>query len=125
MPQYILLGSYVGLSGYVYEVSCSGRPLNITEAIEQGLTNEKELGRNSTLSYSNEWFEVSPSDTIEVRLLGADYGEGNHHYRFTVQEAGLTKAPQTLPEHLGNQLHHYLQQQCICAHEELPMPSDD
>jgi hypothetical protein len=124
MPQHILLQSFIGPSDYVYIVTCSGRPLDLTEAKQAGLTDDQTLRRHKKSEYTHEWFEVNPGDWIEVELIGEEFDEENLHARFTVPENGLADPPQKLDdERTHNMLHEYLIS--VCSYEELPESLDN
>lgn len=60
---------------FAFDVECSGRLLTREEALQKGLTNNNQLRRYKRSSYSQEWYEVNPGDTITVDY--DDFGEDN------------------------------------------------
>ena len=66
MPVVIFLGSYMGMSDFMFTVDCSGRKLSIEEVFEKGLCDDDILRRHQRSDFSQEWYEVTEGDQIKI-----------------------------------------------------------
>lgn len=117
MRQFILLQTYVGLSGFTYDVTCNGRELDMAEAKQLALVDDAALARHKRSSYLATWYEVRPGDVIRVRVWDEDsddlaFFELTELF-FIVPAGGLVNPPTSLDDdRTGRWLHQYLEQQC-------------
>lgn len=109
MSQIILVGSYCGLSIYTFEVTVSGRPLDMSEVKQCGLVNDDAIRRHRQSSYSQEWFEVNVGDRISVRV-GEDEIE---EMEFEIPPTPLTVIPQKLDDTFRVDLLSWLKEYCV------------
>jgi hypothetical protein len=109
VPQIILVGSYIGLSDYVYDVTCTGRRLSITEAAGKGLFNQKAFKGNK-IDYAFEWYEVNAGDRIQIHI--ADDDDSPHTVTFIVPDTGLPNPPLRWENTHFNELDVYLAKHC-------------
>jgi hypothetical protein len=66
MHQVILLESYLGLSGFTYLSSCTGKALSIEEVKSRKLTTDEDLHNYRKSDYDFEWYEITSGDTITI-----------------------------------------------------------
>jgi hypothetical protein len=95
MGQVILVGSYVGFSGYQFHVEVTGRPLSLDEVKQLGFVNDDELRRHEESSYTKEWFEIKPGDIITVSEMDDNKDQT---LIFEVPEVPLPELPQRLDD---------------------------
>src|SRR5690349_5596622 len=107
MKQHILIQSYCGLSDFSFDVACTGRKLNLEEALRLNLTNQGELQRHEQSDYSADWYEINPGDQIEVHRLDDD---GEKNVSFSIPPDGLSDPPVSLDDpRSGTKLLPYLE----------------
>ena len=65
MPQYILLQTYIGdePSRFIFEVTCTGRKLDMEEVMKLHLTNRDLLRTHQNPNYESSWYEITPGVT--------------------------------------------------------------
>ncbi len=109
MNQIILVDSYCGLSDYTFEVTVSGRRLNMSEVKQLGLVDDDAIRRHKQSSYSQEWFEINPGDRIAIRV-GEDEIE---ELEFEIPTTPLTIIPQKLDDTFKIDLLSWLKEYCV------------
>lgn len=87
----ILLGSYIGSSSFIYDVSCSGEKLSPEEVVELGYWDKSRHEKQfEKVRYSFEWYVVRPDAVIKI--VEGELGATIEH-TFLVPEI----SPQWLP----------------------------
>jgi len=111
MKQIIILQSYVGLSDFEYNVTCTGRLLDMEEVLRLGLTTIAILKANALSSYTAGWYEIDTGDLIHVQSKSDD---GDVDLLFEVPPEGIPNPPVAFSDiHTGQWLHSYLRRHCI------------
>ncbi len=109
MSSIILLGTYIGLSDFVFDVKCNGLPLEESEAQKIGLINDDTIRRHSQSNYTRDWYKVNPGDQIEIR-----WRDDEHDIKTTfIIPERLVDPPQNPDdEKTGMRLYDYLEANC-------------
>ncbi len=120
MKQIILLNSYVGLSGFTFDVMCSGRRLDREEVLVKGLVTKDQIRRNVASNYTQEWYEVVPGDSIIVEHFYNDEPRVNRKRIFRIPQSGMQSPNTSLDnfEATGIELEEHLLEQCELVGEE-------
>lgn len=106
----ILLETYVGLSDFSFEPTCTGRRLGRVELEKLGFVSEEVLRANKHSSYVPEWYEIKEGDQIRIRRVD---DEGALDETFVVPSE-LPDPPQRLDDFLrtGMRVYDYLVRHC-------------
>lgn len=120
MKQIIFLNSYVGLSSFTFDVTCSGRRLAREEVFVKGLVTKDQIRRNAASNYTQEWYEVAPGDSIIVEHFYDEEPRVNRKRIFRVPQSGM-QSPNTSLDNFdatGMELEEHLVKQCELVGEE-------
>ena len=109
MGQVILVGSYCGLSSYIFDVKVEGRLLTMSEVRRLGLVDENAIRRHSSSDYSYEWYEISPGD--QITITAGELGD-EEEMILEVPTEPLPQPPQRLDDVIPNGLIKYLRNYC-------------